>query len=38
MLENIPLFNKSFFVNEELDGMSKHLDAFMEERRQMLSE
>ena len=33
MLENIPLFNKSFFVNEELDSMSKHLDAYMEERR-----
>lgn len=35
MIENIPLFNKSFFVNEELDGMSKHLDAYMEERRSL---
>lgn len=35
MIENIPLFNKSFFVNEELDEMSKHLDAYMEERRSL---
>ena len=33
MLENIPLYNKSFFVNEELDTMSRHLDAYMTERR-----
>lgn len=28
MIQNIPLFNKAFFVNEELDAMSKHLDKY----------
>lgn len=30
MIENIPLFNKTFFVNEELDSMSKHLGNFIQ--------
>ena len=31
--KHIPLFDKSFFINEELDAMSKHLEAFMDERK-----
>lgn len=31
--KKIPLFDKSFFVNEELDAMSKHLEAFLKERK-----
>lgn len=30
MIENIPLFNKTFFVNEELDSMSKHLENYIQ--------
>jgi len=29
MIQNIPLFNKTFFVNEELDSMSKNLDNYI---------
>lgn len=32
-LENIPLFNKSFFVNEELNNMSKHLELYIDEHK-----
>jgi hypothetical protein len=29
----VEVFDKAFFVNEELDTMSRHLDAYMTERR-----
>lgn len=32
-VHNIPLFNKSFFVNEELNNMSKHLDEYIKEKK-----
>ena len=33
-LTNIPLSNKAFFVNEELDAMSKHLEKYLKEHEQ----